>query len=71
MVIEYNEAAFAHKGENMAKRPTDEETWTLQRMWTEDPPELLEGSGSLTRHRELLRLLDEVSANTSRGEHNP
>jgi hypothetical protein len=51
------------KGENMAKRPTDEETWTLQRMWTENPPELLEGSGPLTRHRELLRVLDEVSAN--------
>jgi hypothetical protein len=51
------------KGENMAKRPTDEETWALQRMWTENPPELLEGSGPLTRRRELLRLLDEFSAN--------
>jgi hypothetical protein len=50
------------KGENMAKRPTDEETWALQRMWAENPPELLEGSGPLTRHRELLRLLDEESA---------
>jgi hypothetical protein len=47
----------------MAKRPTDEETWALQRIWTENPPELLEGSGPLTRRRELLRLLDEVSAN--------
>jgi hypothetical protein len=50
------------KGENMVKRPTDEETWTLQRMWAENPPELLEGTVPLTRHRELLRLLDEVSA---------
>jgi hypothetical protein len=47
----------------MAKKPTDEETWALQRMWTENPPELLEGRGPLTRHRELLRLLDDVSAN--------
>ncbi|MDR2730554.1 MAG: hypothetical protein LBB81_06620 [Treponema sp.] len=31
-------------------------------MWTENPPELLEGSGPLTRRRELLRLLDDVSA---------
>ena len=47
----------------MAKRPTDEETWALQKMWAENPPELLEGTGPLTRHRELLRLLDDVSAN--------
>jgi hypothetical protein len=63
------------KGENMVKRPTDEETWALQRMWTENPPELLEGSGPLTRRRELLRLLDEVSANyiltIAEREHNP
>jgi len=47
----------------MAKRPTDEETWALQKMWEENPPELLEGTGPLTRHRELLSLLDDVSAN--------
>jgi len=65
MVIEYHEAAFAHhmKGESMAKRPTDEETWALQKRWAENPPELLEGSGPLTRSRELLSLLDDVSAN--------
>jgi hypothetical protein len=51
------------KGENMAKRPTDEETWALQKMWAENPPELLEGSGPLTRRHELLSLLDDVSAN--------
>jgi len=47
----------------MAKRPTDEEAWALQKMWAENPPELLEGAGPLTRHHELLRLLDDVSAN--------
>ena len=47
----------------MAKRPTDEETWALQKMWAENPPDLLKGAGPLTRHRELLRLLDDVSAN--------
>jgi hypothetical protein len=51
------------KGENMANRPSDEETWALQKMWTENPPELLEGTGPLTRSQELLRLLDDVSAN--------
>jgi hypothetical protein len=51
------------KGENMAKRPTDEEAWALQKMWAENPPELLEGSGPLTRRHELLSLLDDVSAN--------
>jgi hypothetical protein len=33
------------KGENMAKKPTDEETWALQKMWAENPPELMEGTG--------------------------
>ena len=47
----------------MAKRPTDEETWALQKMWAENPPELLEGSGPLTKRRDLLNLLDDVSAN--------
>ncbi|MCL1992545.1 MAG: hypothetical protein FWG66_06340 [Spirochaetes bacterium] len=47
----------------MAKRPTDEETWVLQKMWEENPPELLEGQGPLTKSRELLNLLDDVSAN--------
>ena len=47
----------------MAKKPTDKETWALQKMWAENPPELLEGTGPLTRHRELLRLLDDVTAN--------
>ena len=47
----------------MVKRPTDEETWTLQKMWTENPPELLEGTGPLTKRRDLLNLLDDVSAN--------
>jgi hypothetical protein len=47
----------------MAKRPTDKEAWTLQKTWTENPPELMEGIGPLTRHRELLRLLDDESAN--------
>ena len=47
----------------MAKKPTDEETWALQKMWAENPPELLEGTGPLTRHRDLLNLLDNVSAN--------
>ena len=47
----------------MAKRPTDEETWALQKMWAENPPELLEGIGPLTRRHELLSLLDDVSAN--------
>ena len=47
----------------MVKRPTDEETWALQKMWAENPPELLEGSGPLTKHRNLLNLLDDVSAN--------
>jgi len=51
------------KGENVAKRPTDEETWALQKMWADNPPELLEGTGPLTRHRELLSLLDDISAN--------
>jgi len=51
------------KGKNVAKRPTDEETWALQKMWAENPPELLEGTGPLTRHRELLSLLDDFSAN--------
>jgi len=46
----------------MAKRPTDEETWALQKTWTEKPPALLEGTGPFTRSRELLRLLDDVSA---------
>jgi len=46
----------------MAERPTDEEAWALQKMWTENPPALLEGTGPLTRSRELLRLLDDVSA---------
>ena len=59
MVIEYHEAAFDHK----EKRPTDEETWALQKLWAENPPELLEGSGPLTRHSTLLNLLDDVSAN--------
>ena len=47
----------------MAKKSTDEETWVLQKMWAENPPELLEGSGPLTRRHELLSLLDDVSAN--------
>jgi len=47
----------------MAKRPTDEETWALQKIWAENPPELLEGNGPLTRNRELLRHLDDLSAN--------
>ena len=47
----------------MVKRPTDEETWALQKMWAENPPELLEGSGPLTRCRDLLNLLDDLSAN--------
>lgn len=47
----------------MVKKPTDAEAWAMQKMWTENPPELLEGTGPLTRHRELLRLLDDVSAN--------
>jgi hypothetical protein len=47
----------------MAKRPTDEEAWALEKTWTENPPELLEGTGPLTRRRELLQLLDDVSAN--------
>jgi len=47
----------------MAKKPTDEEAWALQKRWEENPPELLEGTGPLTRHRELLSLLDDVSAN--------
>ena len=47
----------------MAKRPTDEETWALQKNWVENPPELLEGNGPLTRNRELLNLLDDVCAN--------
>ena len=47
----------------MGKRPTEEETWALEKMWTDNPPELLEGIGPLTRHRELLRFLDDVSAN--------
>jgi len=46
----------------MAKRPTDEETWALQKMWAENPPALLKGTGPLTRRRELLRLLDDISA---------
>jgi len=32
-------------------------------MWVENPSELLEGTGPLTRCRELLNLLDDVSAN--------
>ena len=47
----------------MAERPTNEEAWALQKMWTENPPELLEGTGPLTRRRDLLSLLDDVSAN--------
>jgi len=47
----------------MAKRPTDEEAWALQKMWAENPPELMECTGPLTRHRELLSLLDDISAN--------
>jgi len=47
----------------MAKKPTDEETWALHKKWAENPPELLEGIGPLTRSRELLNLLDDVSAN--------
>ncbi|MCL2007700.1 MAG: hypothetical protein FWG77_06395 [Treponema sp.] len=46
----------------MAKRLTDEEAWALQKKWTENPPELLEGTGPLTRNRELLSFLDNVSA---------
>jgi len=37
----------------MVKRPTDKEAWALQKTWAENPPELLEGSRPLTRHREL------------------
>jgi hypothetical protein len=51
------------QGEKMARRPTDEEAWALEKMWTENPPELLEGTGPLTRRRELLHLLDDMSAN--------
>ena len=47
----------------MAERLNDKETWALQKIWEENPPELLEGTGPLTRRRELLRLLDDVSAN--------
>ena len=47
----------------MENKPNNEEAWALQKMWAENPPELLEGTGPLTRHRELLRLLDEISAN--------
>jgi hypothetical protein len=47
----------------MAGRPTDEEAWALEKTWTENPPELLEGVGPLTRSRELLQLLDDMSAN--------
>ncbi len=54
--------AWQMKGENMGNRPNDEETWALQKMWVENPPELMEGTGPLTRHQELLRLLDDVSA---------
>ncbi|MCL2007707.1 MAG: hypothetical protein FWG77_06430 [Treponema sp.] len=43
----------------MAKRPTDEEAWIKK--WAENPPELLEGTGPLTRNREPLSLLDNVS----------
>ena len=31
--------------------------------WVENTPELLEGIGPLTRNRELLRHLDDLSAN--------
>ena len=44
-------------------RMTEEEAWALQKMWAENPPELLEGTGPLTRHREQLSLLDDISAN--------
>ena len=47
----------------MAKRPNDEEAWALQKIWAENPPELLEGTGPLTRNRELLRHLDDLTAN--------
>jgi hypothetical protein len=47
----------------MAKKPTDEDAWAMQKRWDENPPELMDGSGPLTRHRELLRLLDDESAN--------
>ncbi|GHV72250.1 hypothetical protein AGMMS49928_28660 [Spirochaetia bacterium] len=47
----------------MARRPTDEEAWALEKMWTENPPEVLEGTGPLTRRRELLRFLDDTSTN--------
>ena len=56
MIVEYHE-------ERMARRPTDEEAWALEKMWTENPPELLEGTGPLTRSRDLLRSLDDMSAN--------
>jgi hypothetical protein len=51
------------QGEKMARRPTDKEAWALEKTWTENPPELLEGVGPLTRNRELLQLLDDMSAN--------
>ena len=47
----------------MEKRPTDEEAWAFQKTWAETPPELLEGTGPLTRRRELLCLLDDITAN--------
>ena len=47
----------------MTVRPSDEETWALQKMWAENPPDLLEGTGPLTNNRELLRHLDDFSAN--------
>jgi len=49
--------------ESVMPRMTEEEAWALQKMWAENPPELLEGTGPLTRHRELLSLLDDISAN--------
>jgi hypothetical protein len=47
----------------MVKKPTDEEAWALESMWTDNPPDLLDGTGPLTRRRQLLSLLDEMSAN--------
>lgn len=52
----------------MARRPTDEEAWALEKTWTENPPELadespMEGTGHLTRRKELLQFLDDTSTN--------
>jgi hypothetical protein len=61
--IEFNGVAFKH-GVSEANRMTEEEADALDELWTRTTPPIRTGEGGpFTRQRDLLRALDEVTAN--------